>query len=248
MKEQDKVEEFSNGRVGMMIDSLSHIDSIRESNPDLKFSISPIPAEDGYTGKRGIPYASWGIGVSDTSEHKAEAFKLVSFLMSEQTSTPSCRPWRTRSPATPRPRPDFSDSDPLYKEAFDIYQTGYPANEFVGLPIARTADARLRRAVPEGADGDQTSTRRCRSPRRSGRRVLAARPVHPPIAAARRRPQARPPRPGRPRQEKEFAVASTEHRARPVARRAATARRGPPDAAHATPYGFLSPTVACCSS
>ena len=48
MKEQDKVEEFTNGRVGMMIDSLAHINLIRENNPDLNFSISAIPAEDGY--------------------------------------------------------------------------------------------------------------------------------------------------------------------------------------------------------
>ncbi|MEB0015125.1 extracellular solute-binding protein, partial [Glaciimonas sp. Cout2] len=81
MTEQDKVEEFTNGRVGMMIDSLSHVTSIREKNPNLKFSISAIPAADGFTGKRGIPYASWGIGVSDTGKHKAEAWKLVQFLM-----------------------------------------------------------------------------------------------------------------------------------------------------------------------
>ena len=33
-KEQDKVEEFVNGRVGMMIDSLAHINLIRERNPN----------------------------------------------------------------------------------------------------------------------------------------------------------------------------------------------------------------------
>ncbi len=81
MKEQDKVEEFTNGRVGMMIDSLAHINLIRESNPDLTFSISAIPAEDGFSGERGIPYASWGIGVAENSEHKDAAFKLVQFLM-----------------------------------------------------------------------------------------------------------------------------------------------------------------------
>jgi len=37
MKEQDKVEEFTNGRVGMMIDSLAHVTTIRDANPDLKF-------------------------------------------------------------------------------------------------------------------------------------------------------------------------------------------------------------------
>ena len=86
MKEQDKVEKFTNGRVGMMIDSLAHINLIQENNPNLNFTMAAIPAEDGYTGKRGIPYASWGIGISDTTEHKAEAFKLVEFLMSEQAN------------------------------------------------------------------------------------------------------------------------------------------------------------------
>ncbi|MGO3828606.1 MAG: ABC transporter substrate-binding protein, partial [Microbacterium gubbeenense] len=81
MKEQDMVEEFTNGRVGMMVDSLAHLTMIRESNPDLEFSISALPAEDGYDGKRGIPYASWGLGVSESSEHKAEAWKLFEFLM-----------------------------------------------------------------------------------------------------------------------------------------------------------------------
>ena len=38
MKEQDKVEKFTNGRVGMMIDSLAHINLIRKTNPDLKFT------------------------------------------------------------------------------------------------------------------------------------------------------------------------------------------------------------------
>ena len=38
-KEQDKVEEFVNGRVGMMVDSLAHINLIRERNPDLNFGI-----------------------------------------------------------------------------------------------------------------------------------------------------------------------------------------------------------------
>ena len=52
-KEQDKVEEFVNGRVGMMVDSLAHINLIRERNPNLNFGISAVPAVDGYTGKRG---------------------------------------------------------------------------------------------------------------------------------------------------------------------------------------------------
>ncbi len=67
-KEQDKVEEFVNGRVGMMmVDSLAHINLIRERNPDLKFGITAVPAADGYTGKRGLPYASWGSASATTA-------------------------------------------------------------------------------------------------------------------------------------------------------------------------------------
>lgn len=135
MKEQDMVEEFTNGRVGMMIDSLAHITQIRESNPDLDFSISALPAEDGYDGERGIPYASWGIGVADSSGHKAEAWKLVEFLMSEDgnaelSSMAKAFPGNTESV------PDFVGDDELFQQAFDIYQAGYPANEFTGLPVA----------------------------------------------------------------------------------------------------------------
>lgn len=135
MKEQDKVEEFTNGRVGMMIDSLSHINLIRESNPDLNFSISAIPAIDGYNDARGIPYASWGIGVSDTSKHKAEAFKLVEFLMSTEVNS-TLSTMANAFPGNTDSKPDFSNSDPLFEEAFAIYQDGTPANEFTGLPVA----------------------------------------------------------------------------------------------------------------
>ncbi len=135
MKEQDKVEEFTNGRVGMMIDSLAHINLIRESNPDLSFSISALPAEDGFSGERGIPYASWGIGVAESSEHKAEAWKLVEFLMSEETNS-TLSSIANAFPGNTESVPDFVETDELFAQAFEIYQAGYPANEFTGLPVA----------------------------------------------------------------------------------------------------------------
>ena len=153
MKEQDKVEQFTNGRVGMMIDSLAHVNLIRENAPDLDFSISAIPAEDGYTGERGMPYASWGIGVSENSEHKAEAIKLVDYLMStdvnsQLSSIANAFPGNTESV------PDFVESDESFEQAFDIWSSGVPANEFVGLPTAedlmRSFDVELQKTLAEG--------------------------------------------------------------------------------------------------
>ncbi|MDQ0726253.1 sugar ABC transporter substrate-binding protein [Microbacterium sp. W4I20] len=155
MKEQDKVEEFTNGRAGMMIDSLAHINLIRETNPDLKFSISAIPAEDGYEGERGIPYASWGIGVAENSEHKEAAFKLVSFLMSEQTNS-ELSTMAKAFPGNSKSVPDFVADDELFKKAFEIYQAGYPANEFTGLPVAEELMRQLGEQLQSAFDGQQS--------------------------------------------------------------------------------------------
>ncbi|MEG1516408.1 MAG: sugar ABC transporter substrate-binding protein, partial [Clostridia bacterium] len=75
-QEQDKVEEFVNGRVAMMVDTLAHITMIRERNADLDFTVTAVPAKDGYEGSRGMVYAAWGVGVSENTQHKAEAAKL----------------------------------------------------------------------------------------------------------------------------------------------------------------------------
>ncbi|HRW51025.1 MAG: sugar ABC transporter substrate-binding protein [Caldilinea sp.] len=135
MREPDKVTEFTNGRVGMMVDSLAHINLIREQAPELNFSITALPAEDGYTGKRGLPYASWGIGVAANSQHPAEAWKLVEFLMSQDVNS------RLSSiahafPGNVNSTPDYVETDPLFGAAFEVFQQGYLANEFTGLPTA----------------------------------------------------------------------------------------------------------------
>ncbi len=159
MKEQDKVEKFTTGQVGMMIDSLAHITLIKKNSPDLNFTVTAIPAEDGYTGKRGLPYASWGIGVAASSKHKTEAFKLVQFLMSQQTNA-QLSTMANGFPGNKTSEPDLSKSDPLFKTAFDIYKAGTPANEFVGLPksedLMRSFDEQLQLTLTGKQSVDDT--------------------------------------------------------------------------------------------
>jgi len=155
LQEPDKVTQFTNGQVGMMIDSLAHITTIRQANPDLKFSISAVPAVDGYSGKRGIPYASWGIGVSNKSAHKAEAWKFVQYMMSKEVNA-NVSSLAHGFPGNSTATPDFTGADPLYEQAFKIYQAGVPANEFVGLPtsdgLMRDFDTEFQKAL----NGDQS--------------------------------------------------------------------------------------------
>jgi multiple sugar transport system substrate-binding protein len=155
-KEQDKVEEFVNGRVGMMVGSLAWVNLIRERNPNLNVGISALPAEDGFTGKRGLPYASWGIGVSEGSEHKEEAFKLVAYLMSPEVNGKLVS-IANAFPGNVNAKPDFSKSDPLFLDAFAIFQTGKLANEFVGLPVAEDLMRDLNVELQKVFDGQQST-------------------------------------------------------------------------------------------
>jgi multiple sugar transport system substrate-binding protein len=154
-KEQDKVTEFTNGRVGMMIDSLAHINLIRQDAPDLNFGVAAIPAADDYTGERGMPYASWGIGIAESCPNKPEAWKLVSFLLSESVNS-QLSTMANAFPGNTQSTPDFSQSDPLFQEAFEIYQAGYPQNEFVGLPVAEDLMRSFDEQFQGYLNGDQS--------------------------------------------------------------------------------------------
>jgi multiple sugar transport system substrate-binding protein len=150
MKEQDKVEKFTTGQVGMVIDSLAHITLIKKNNPKLNFTVAAIPAEDGFTGPRGIPYASWGIGIAESTKHKAEAFKLVSYLMSQQVNS-QMSTLANGFPGTKGAEPDLSKSDPLFKTALRHLQQGQGRQRVHRAAEVRGPDAQLRRAAPARA-------------------------------------------------------------------------------------------------
>jgi len=155
LREQDKVEEFTNGRVGMMISSLAHINLLRDRNPDLNFAITALPAADGYEGPRGLPYASWGIGIAENSQHKAEAWKLIEFLMSADVNS-RLSSIANAFPGNINSTPDFVKTDELFAAAFDVFQKGYLANEFTGLPVAEQLMREFNEPFQLYLDGDMS--------------------------------------------------------------------------------------------
>lgn len=155
-KEQDKVEEFVNGRVGMMVDTLAHINMIRDRNPNLNFTVSDFPAVDGYTGLKGLPYAAWGIGISEGSKHKEEAWKLVTYLMSPEVNS-NLVSIANAFPGNVHATPDFVLTDELFGKGFEFFQSGYLANEFVGLPVAEELMRILNIEIQLMLDGKQTA-------------------------------------------------------------------------------------------
>ena len=155
-KEQEKLEEFVNGGVGMTVSSLAHINMIRDRNPSLNFTITDFPAADGYKGRRGLPYAAWGIGISQHSKHKEEAWKLVSYLMSPEVNSKLVS-IANAFPGNVHAKPDFVTSDRLFGKGFKIFQSGYLANEFTGLPVAEELMRMFNEEIQLMLEGKQTA-------------------------------------------------------------------------------------------
>lgn len=155
-QEQDKVEEFVNGRVGMMISSLAHINMIRDRNPSLNFSITGFPVKDGYTGKSSLPYAAWGVGISKNTKHPEEAWKLVKHLLDAQVNSQIADSVNA-FPGNVNANPQWVTGDDLYAKAFSIFQKSNIKNEFAGAPEAENLMRILNEQFQEMLNGKQTA-------------------------------------------------------------------------------------------
>jgi len=135
MTESDMVEEFANGRVAFMIDSLAHLTTLRRGDTNLNMAIMKVPTMDGYDGESGIGVANWGIGVASNTEHKAESMDFIEYLMSPEVNS-RIAVAANAFPGNVNSDPEYEGADPLFLDAFEIYKDSYAINEFTGLPTS----------------------------------------------------------------------------------------------------------------
>lgn len=145
MQEQDKVEEFGNGRVGFIISSLAHI-HLLEANEGLNFSIGAVPSQEGFSGTPGVTFASWGIGIAENSEHKEEAWKLIEFLLESDVNA-ELSGIANAFPGNRDAEPTHVTATANSQAAFDVWQAGTPMDEFIGVPVSE----QLMRTLAEQA-------------------------------------------------------------------------------------------------
>ncbi|MGC3954934.1 MAG: sugar ABC transporter substrate-binding protein [Propionicimonas sp.] len=157
MQEGDKLSNFANGRVGMMVNGLTIISTLNQDAPDLKYSVSGQPVQDGYSGTPGMLYASWGIGVAEGSAHQQEAWKLVQFLLDPKINA-TMSTAANGFPGVNGAEPAFgADTDPRVTRAWEIYQASNPVNEFVGLPSASQLQNDFVVEFQKLVNGDQST-------------------------------------------------------------------------------------------
>lgn len=155
LKEQDKVEEFSSGRAAMIVDTVAHVNMFRTGSPDLEFQVAAMPTADGAVESPGVTYGSWGIGVAEASENKEAAWKLVQFLMSEDVNARIATA-ANAFPGNSNAVPDGVEDDEVTKTAFEVWQSGTPVNEFVGLPVAEQLMRDFAEQLQKTLEGSQS--------------------------------------------------------------------------------------------
>lgn len=157
MQEGDKLSNFANGRVGMMVNGLTIVSTLLQDSPDLEFTVSGQPVADDYTGTPGMLYASWGIGVSEGSENKEAAWKLIQYLLDPEVNA-NMSVMANGFPGVVGAEPEFAaDTDEHILDAWEIYQNSNPVNEFVGLPSATQLQSDFVIAFLQGLESGQST-------------------------------------------------------------------------------------------
>lgn len=156
MLEQDKVESFASGQTAMIVSATPHVNVIGERD-QVNFTVGAIPTKDGFSGTPGATYASWGIGIADSSDHKEEAWKFVEFLLgAEQNGALATA--ANMFPANADASPDESAMAENSVKAFEIWKQGAPVDEFLGLPAAEQLQRTLIEQVQQVLAGDEDAT------------------------------------------------------------------------------------------
>ena len=126
-----KIEEFATGRIGFMIESMPHIGSLPNKNPDLNFGVIPVPKKT----ESAYRVHGWEVGMSSKSKHKEEAWKFISFLMRPDINVRFAELSR-QLPGNTAGKADFIDKDPLIKVAQDILKEHKSVEELRQTPKA----------------------------------------------------------------------------------------------------------------
>jgi multiple sugar transport system substrate-binding protein len=137
-----KIEQFTQGHIGMMIGAVSDIPTIRARMGDSAFGLTTIPAAAGYTGKPVLGLNSWYLGLSRQGEHKDEAWAFLSFLL-ERENTIAARAHAI--PGSGNIINTFNE-DPLYSKVHDIYAAG-ELIPFAGVPRIADLTAIVREEI-----------------------------------------------------------------------------------------------------
>ena len=136
-KTQEKIEEFKTKRIAMMISSSAHINLLK-SGSDVDFGFAAVPGPQGYSGKLASPVAGWELGISSKvdDKEKAAAWRFLQYLTSADVNG-QIATWANAFPGNKTWKPDYSESDPNFEAAMEIFKSFSLRAPLVGLTDAK---------------------------------------------------------------------------------------------------------------
>ena len=156
-KTQEKIEEFKNSRVAMMISSSAHINMLK-SGSDVNFTYGAIPGPADYTGQLASPVAGWELGIASnvSDEERDAAWKFIQFLTSADVNG-RIATWANAFPGNKTWQPDYAGSDPNFEAAMEIFTQFSLRAPMVGLTDANELRISLNEELHALLLGEQDS-------------------------------------------------------------------------------------------
>lgn len=153
MTDADKVEEFVNGRVAFMADSVAHLTNIREQAPDMDVTYMNMPHKDDYDGENFMRSNNWACGIAKNSEHPKEAAQFIAYLLGKDVNA-DLSVHAGGFAVNTKSEPAYTDDSDAFKAICDIYATTTGKAEFYSLPTAEASMRVLDEELVKYIDGD----------------------------------------------------------------------------------------------
>jgi multiple sugar transport system substrate-binding protein len=126
------LEEFSQGKIAMIIAPAEAISFLQSRMGDSMFGITVIPGTS-TPGKNILGLSGFYAGISNSCAYPDEAWNFVAFITENSPNLAI----KTVPGSIPSAFPgDFIKDDPLYAKAWDIFESSDIAETSIGLPLA----------------------------------------------------------------------------------------------------------------
>lgn len=156
MTDADKVEEFTNGRVAFIADTVAHMANIQEQAPDMNLTYMNMPHQDGYSKESYIRVNNWAVGIGKNCDYKKEAAQFIEYLLSPEVNADLCV-HANGFPANTKAEPQYENNSEAFKAVYEIYMNSNGVAEYYSMPTAESLMSKFIDELVMYFDGDYDS-------------------------------------------------------------------------------------------
>ena len=155
LEESEMTSNFAAGNCAFTVASAATMGNFEELN----FEAAMLPVKDGYTGKKGVGYASWAVGISESCEHKEEAAEFINYLLGgkdgkDGSVSAGLAEQMSAFPNSTVATPDYSATPEQFQKFYELYKECYIINEYIGLPNASDVMTSMTNDLVQYLEGD----------------------------------------------------------------------------------------------